>query len=403
MGRDCDIAIIGGGLSGGLIALALAQHRPELSVKLLEAGPALGGNHRWSWFATDLSPAGERLMADFRKTEWNDGYEVRFPAHHRRLDAGYRSLSSEDFHACLTGALSEGTIITATEVAELDAEGVNLGDGNRITAGAVIDCRGFSTTGHLEGGWQVFMGRQVRTCEPHGIERPVIMDADVEQLAPHGNGGAYRFVYLLPLGSHDLFIEDTYYADKPDLDRSLLAARIDEYQHLIGIAGETVGLETGVLPVITGGDFSAYQRAQRHEGVALAGARGGFVHPLTSYTLPIAVDVALAVTENADLPGGTLAAMLEARARRHWAKMGHYRMLGTMLFCGARPSERYRVFERFYRLREPLVERFYAGRSTLPDKLRVLVGKPPIPISRGVGALLSSAPPLSDPSRKDDK
>ncbi|WP_338243222.1 lycopene beta-cyclase CrtY [Aurantiacibacter hainanensis] len=402
MGRDCDIAIIGGGLSGGLIALAVAQLRPELSVRLIEAGPKLGGNHRWSWFATDLSAAGKKLMADFRKTEWDDGYDVRFPAHRRHLQAGYRSLASDDFHACLVRDLPEGTILTGREVASLDADGVDLRDGARITARAVIDCRGFSTTGHLEGGWQVFMGRHLRTPEPHGVDRPVIMDADVEQLAPHGNGGAYRFVYLLPLGSHDLFIEDTYYADRPDLDRSLLSARIDEYQRQAGLSGEPVGFETGVLPVMTGGDFRAYQQAQRHEGVALAGARGGFAHPLTSYTLPIAVDVALAVAGDADLPGDQLAAMLEARARRHWAKMGHYRMLGKMLFCGARPHERYRVFERFYRLREPLIERFYAGRSTLLDKLRVLVGKPPIPISRGIGALLSSAPLLSSPSRKDN-
>ena len=33
-GRTCDIAIIGGGLAGGLIALALATHRPELSFRL---------------------------------------------------------------------------------------------------------------------------------------------------------------------------------------------------------------------------------------------------------------------------------------------------------------------------------------------------------------------------------
>ncbi len=97
--RDCDIAIVGGGLSGGLITLALARLRPELSVRLIEGGAQPGGNHRWSWFATDLSPAGNALMAGFRKTEWSEGYEVRFPGHSRRLEAGYRSLASADFAA----------------------------------------------------------------------------------------------------------------------------------------------------------------------------------------------------------------------------------------------------------------------------------------------------------------
>lgn len=410
-GRDCDIAIIGGGLSGGLIALALARHRPEVAVTLVEAGPELGGNHRWSWFASDLSAAGTKLMALFRKTEWDDGYHVRFPAYRRHLDTAYRSLASEDFAACLHRELADGTVLTGCEVTSLEADGVNLADGTRITARAVIDCRGFSPTGRLDGGWQVFMGRHLRTPRPHGVANPVIMDAAVDQLAPYrsdpaaddsaGDLGAYRFVYVLPLGAHDLFIEDTYYADRPNLDRSLLSARIDEYQQQMGWSGELVGFETGVLPVITGGDFGAYQQEQQTDGVAMAGAKGGFVHPLTSYTLPIAVSVALAVAEDADLPGQQLAAKLKTRARRHWSAMGYYRFLGSMLFGAAPPAQRYKVFERFYRLSPALIERFYAGRSSTAQKLRVLVGKPPVPVGRAIAALLSSSPPLSQPTGKD--
>jgi len=399
-GRDCDIAIIGGGLSGGLIALALARLRPETSFRLIEAGPRLGGNHRWSWFASDLSPAGTDLMAGFRKAEWDHGYHVRFPDYRRHLHTPYRSLASSDFAARLERDLPDGSILTNREVAALDAGGVDLADGTRITARTVIDCRGFAPSPALQGGWQVFMGRHLKTPEPHGVARPIIMDAKVDQLAPHGNGGAYRFVYVLPLGSHELFIEDTYYADSPQLDRSALSARIDRYQQQMGWTGEPVGFETGVLPVVTGGNFRAWQQAQRVEGVALAGARGGFVHPLTSYTLPIAVQVALSVAEDADLPGEQMAAKLEAAARRHWAAMGYYRFLGSMLFGAAKPEERYRVFQRFYRLPARLIERFYAGRSSLFEKARVLIGKPPVPVTRAIGALLSSSPPLTDPSRK---
>ncbi|APE27967.1 lycopene beta-cyclase CrtY [Aurantiacibacter gangjinensis] len=399
-GRTCDIAIVGGGLSGGLIALALARHRPDITVRLIEAGPAIGGNHRWSWFASDLSPDGTSLMEGFRKAKWDDGYHVRFPGYRRKLRGAYRSLASEDFAARLQRELADDAILTGAEVAKLDAGSVTLRDGAIITARTVIDCRGFATTGDLTGGWQVFMGRHLRTAEPHGIARPVIMDAAVDQLAPSGNGGAYRFVYVLPLGAHDLFIEDTYYADKPTLDRSALSGRIDQYCHAIGIKGEPVGFETGVLPVITGGDFGAYTEAHRTPGVVLAGARAGLVHPLTSYTLPIAVRVALSIAEDADLPGEQLAAKIEAEARRHWKRMGFYRLLGTMLFGAADPAQRYRIFSRFYRLREGLIERFYAGTSRFTDKLRVLAGKPPVPVRRAISAILSESPPLLDPTRK---
>lgn len=400
-GRDCDIAIVGGGLSGGLIALALARHRPELAVRLIEGGAQLGGNHRWSWFSTDLSPDGDALMARFRKASWTDGYDVRFPQRQRKLDASYMSLASEDFAAALQRELAPGTILTGKPVETVEAGQVTLADGSTITVRSVIDCRGFASSTDLRGGWQVFMGRHVTTPEPHGVTRPIIMDATVDQLAPAGNGGAYRFVYVLPLGSHDVFVEDTYYADKPDLDRSLLSGRIDQYCHANGLQGDPVSFETGVLPVITGGNFAAFQKAHQVPGVTIAGARGGFSHPLTSYTLPIAVKVALAIAEDADLPGEQLSAKLEVMARRHWSATSFYRSLGRMLFEGARPQERYRIFERFYGLPEPLIERFYAGHSTLGDRARVLIGKPPIPIMRGVSALMGQSPPLITPHSKD--
>ena len=43
-GRPFDIAIAGGGLAGGLAALALHRARPELRLALAESGEVLGGS-----------------------------------------------------------------------------------------------------------------------------------------------------------------------------------------------------------------------------------------------------------------------------------------------------------------------------------------------------------------------
>jgi lycopene beta-cyclase len=386
-GRDCDIVIVGGGLAGGLIALALAQQRPEITVRVVEAGPAAGGNHRWSWFASDLGEAGARLMQPFRTARWDQGYDVAFPGYARHLSTPYRSLASADFAAALGRELPPATIACNRAAKALAAGSVELEGGERIAARAVIDCRGFAATPHLSGGWQVFLGRHLRTAAPHGIERPVIMDATVAQ------EGGYRFVYVLPLGADELFVEDTCYQDAPVLDRSALSRRIDAYCARRGWAGELLGSEAGVLPVVTGGGFGRWQTERRIDGVARAGAHAGFLHPLTGYTLPFAVETALAVAREADLPGDQLAAMLEARARAHWKRTKFYRRLGAMLF-GARPDERRQVFDRFYRLDRGLIERFYAARSTRGDWLRVLCGRSPVPLGRAFGALASSRPSL---------
>ena len=388
MGREYDIAIVGGGLAGGLTALAINRAHPAMRIALVEAGESFGGNHRWSWFEHDLGPEATDLLSGFTSTSWSGGNEVRFPAHRRQLAANYRSLDSRDFDAHLRRQLPQDAILTGMRATGLAADRVEIGDGPDIAARAVIDCRDAVPSEHLAGGWQVFLGQHLRTREPHGIERPVIMDATVDQ------PGAYRFIYLLPLGENEIFVEDTYYADSPVLDREMLARRIEGYAKAKGWSAEVIHEETGVLPVITGGDFAAYRASLQQPGVALSGARGGFVHPLTSYTMPVAAANALAIAGAAHLPGSELADFVEKRAHDHWRGTRFYRLLGKMLFDAAIPEERYRVFERFYRLPEPLIERFYAARSTRFDKLRILSGKPPVPISRAVTALLGKGAPL---------
>ncbi|TCJ38950.1 lycopene beta-cyclase CrtY [Parafrankia sp. BMG5.11] len=387
-GRSTDIAIAGGGLAGGLIALALRQARPDLAVTVVEGGETLGGNHRWSWFITDLDHAGTALLDHFEPARWN-GYSVRFPAHSRELSTPYRSLNSAAFDRALRRLLPREAIRTSCPIAALDAAGIVLSGGERIAARTVIDARGIDAAPSLAGGWQVFMGRHLRTRVPHGLDRPIIMDAAVAQ------HGAYRFVYTLPLTPDELFVEDTYYANSPALDPAVLAPRIDRYCARNRWEGATVAEETGVLPVITGGNFAAFQAAHRTPGVAVAGARGGFAHPLTSYTLPFAAETALAIASSADLPGSVLADLLEGRARDHWQNTIFYRRLGRMLFGAGAADDRYKIFERFYRLPHPLIERFYAARSTRLDQARVLLGKPPVPVLGAMRALATAGPSLA--------
>lgn len=396
--HDLDIAIAGGGLAGGLIALALQFRHPELRVALFESGETIGGHHRWSWFDSDLSPAGAALMSTFDTVSW-PAYDVRFPAYERTLESRYNSLASADFDRAIRQELPASAIRTGTEVASVDENGVTLADRQRISASAVLDCRGAEIGSGLKGGWQVFLGRHLRCDRAHGVTRPIIMDADVAQ------HGAYRFVYVLPLSDSELFVEDTYYADDPALDRAVLAERIDAYCDRQGWRGETLDEETGVLPVISDGDPAALAGQSpssevgagiRADGVALGGIRGGFTHPLTSYTLPFAVQNAIAVTRSAGIPGAHMAEMMAQRSADHWRQTAFYRLLGRMLFGAAVPDRRYIVFQHFYRLPQALIERFYAGRSTALDKVRILSGRPPVPIKRALHALVSPGTPLGD-------
>ena len=71
------------------------------------------------------------------------------------------------------------------------------------------------------------------------------------------------------------------------------------------------------------------------------------------------------------------------------------RLLARMLFGAALPARRYKVFERFYRLGQPLIQRFYAGRLTRMDQLRLLIGKPPVSVVRALASLIGKGLPLA--------
>ena len=372
-----DLIILGGGLAGGLAALALARDRPEVDVALVEPGP-IGGNHLWSFFGSDIAAPDRPLLEPLIAHRW-PGYDVRFPASRRRLDQPYHTIESERLDQAVRAALPPQRIIRARAM-EAKPSAVTLDSGAILRAGAVLDTRGLGAApAGLACGWQKFCG-QTLTVPAHGLDRPVVMDACVDQ------ADGYRFVYCLPLSPSEIFVEDTYYSDSPDLDPALLARRIADYAaaqgwQVAGIARQ----ESGVLPVVMGGDFDRFW--PKTDRLARGGVRAGLFHPLTSYSLPDAVRFAGWLARRGEYDA-RLGPASRAQALKHWQRGRFDRLLARMLFRAADPPQRYRVLERFYRLPEPLIGRFYAGQSTAGDRLRILAGKPPVSVARAMVAMM---------------
>jgi len=382
-----DVLLVGGGLTSSLIALRLKRTRPELKIIMLERDARIGGEHTWCHFATDVSPAISDWLGPLIVHDWA-GYDVRFPAHRRTLATHYRAITSDRLHAVMSELMGVDAWL-GVEASEVKAEAVRLVDGRRLAAPLVIDARGPRRSTHLALGWQKFLGQEVRLAAPHGLTRPIVMDATVAQL------DGYRFLYVLPTAPDRMLIEDTRYSDGPALDRAALEADIAAYATSQGWqVAEIVREEVGVLPIALAGDIEAFW-AEEKPGAADAGMRAALFHPTTGYSSPDAARQAEAI---AALPQLTTAAVREAiiaMSKGAWRRRGFYRLLNRMLFRAAAPDQRYKVLERFYRLPAPLVERFYAGEATLADKLRILSGKPPVPITRALGCL-SEAPLLAE-------
>lgn len=380
----CDVAIVGGGLAGGLLALALRARHPDLDLRLIEAGDRLGGNHVWSFFGSDIADADRWLLTPLVGHSW-PGYDVAFPRHVRTLHQPYYSIESGQFDVAVRAALPDEALVLGAKVLAVSATAVVLQSGDRIEATGVVDARGMADLSTLELGWQKFLGRELQLAAPHERERPTVMDGTVAQL------DGYRFVYTLPFGTDRVFVEDTYYSDTPKLTAATLRKRIEDYAGTQGWQVlKTTREETGVLPITLGGDFDAYWQSSGR-GVAKVGMRAGLFQPATGYSLPDAVRLAVRLADRRDFSGSALHDETRAYASAAWRDRRFYRMLNAMLFRAADPPERVRVIERFYRLGGGLVRRFYAGQSTFADKSRILIGKPPVPIGRALTALWSAS------------
>ncbi|WP_263263402.1 lycopene beta-cyclase CrtY [Pseudomonas sp. RIT-PI-S] len=387
MRRTWDLILVGAGLANGLLAWHLRARRPELSVLLIDQAAAMGANHTWSFHESDLSPAQHQWLAPLVSHRW-PGYEVRFPNLRRTFAGAYCSISGEHFARTLTAALGRQLMLNAV-VKRLTPDTVQLASGETLHAGAVIDGRGLAPSEHLRLGYQAFLGQEVQLAQPHGLTLPTVMDATVAQ------HDGYRFVYVLPLAPDRLLIEDTYYRESPTLDPFLVRERINAYAQAHGWQVERIlREEQGSLPIILAGRFEAFYADG--QGVPRSGLRGGLFHPVTGYSLPEAVRLADLLASTTDLSADALQVLLYRHRLGLWRHQRYFRLLNRMLFLAAAPPQRWKVLERFHRLPPGLIQRFYAGAPSATDKLRLLLGKPPVPVLPALKAMLDYAPPAQE-------
>lgn len=370
MFAEVDYALVGGGLGNALIALAIRAHQPAARITMIERNAAPGGNHTWCFHAGDLDVGAQPWIEPLVVTRW-PGYDVAFPGVERTLSSTYACVTSDRLAEHVTCVLSAPgcELLVNTTALEIGPRHVTVRDATGATrtiqATAVIDARGPDRASELDCGWQKFVGHELELAEPHGIERPLLMDATV----PQHDG--FRFMYVLPLTATRVLLEDTYFSEREYLDVAGVRAELDAYAAARGwTIRERVREEIGVLPL------PWRVKAPELAAPLVAGYAGGWFHPVTGYSFPIAARVASAI--GAHPATEMLSTELVDLAEEHARQLRFAARLNHMLFHWFAPDQRYHVLERFYgRLPEPTIRRFYALALTAMDRARILVGRPP--------------------------
>lgn len=355
-----DLIINGAGLSGLLTAWRCLHVNPSLTIAIYEQKDRIGGDHTWSLNLSDIPPSLRDWFDPFIAYRW-PRYDVRFPQRERTLEIEYGSGNSETLRGCVEPLIQSGRLQ------------IHLGQAGPVGSHTpTIDATGYSLRDDEFPGWQKFVGHVIRCDQPHGVAHPVIMDATVEQI------DGYRFIYLLPFSDHEILVEDTYFSNSPHLSENEIGHRIEDYiQQKEWGAHKIVRTEKGVLPMMMATD--------RDDDSAKIGLGGGFAVAATGFTVPHAVEVADKIAQTIAHGGPKVATKAIAAFRRdHLRREGYARRLNRMFFRAADPSRRYVVLQRFYGLGEGLIRRFYRNDLTRRDKARILIGKPPVPVSKAL-------------------
>lgn len=380
--RAYDVILVGAGLANGILALFLRAKKPDLRLLVLESGVQLPMARTWCFHHSDISASQKEIIAPLTSATW-ESYEVRFPSftQPKFIESAYSAIHPQTLQEILKRALGENLRFDC-HVQKISPTQVQLTNGEVLSAPCIVDGRGYK--GSIENcGYQKFVGLNLRLSEPHGLSSPILMDGTVPQL------DGYRFMYVLPWNEHEVLIEDTRYSESAAIQPERYAEEILAYAKAKGFSvKEIVSREQGVLPLPLAPIES--RTATIFEKAVKIGMAGAYFHPVTGYSLPDAVRIADLLSSLPNATSDAYALQLKRYREKHSTQWTYLCMLNRLMFLAAKPPERYRIFQRFYTLNEPLIQRFYRGQLRLGDKVRILMGSPPVPILPALKALRRS-------------
>lgn len=359
-GRREGVLIAGGGVAGCLAALALARHRSDVPVLIVEERDTFGGPGFHHYFEDELDEEGRALVDDLAAARW-PGFYVAFDAYSRKLKAPCGGIDGPALHRAMIETLAPNQYRLGVKVVAVREDALVLDGGEELKAEGAIDARGAASLSQLDVGYEARLERRYRFAAPHGVDRPVLIDATA-------NGGSgVHFFQVAPLDAERLIVADISLADR-SLPGEQAAARLDHYVSLRGWRGGEI--EDGAVvtrPLPRGGDFAAFWRIGGAR-VARLGLRGGFVHPVTGRTVADGARAAMLLAAQQDFSGAALHDLFEGEARRLWRGREFLRGVGRGLANG---EDRTARLAALFALDPGLITRFHADKLGMFERLKV--------------------------------
>ncbi|OQX13673.1 MAG: hypothetical protein BWK73_11545 [Thiothrix lacustris] len=380
-----DLAIIGGGCAGLMLAHYVVQHAsPLMRILLLESRTHYTRDKTWCFWQEDNHDFSD--LVQHRWQQWAFGLQDQsHESQHTQSGAlSYQCIPSEVFYNAMQTHLSQHpncTVMLGTNLTHCQAHdnGYCLQTNSAtVYANAVVDTRPPDAAGLHEGLQQVFLGYEVRTATP-------VFAADRAGLMQGMSCDEYgfRFTYTLPFSATHALVEETRFTPHavPLLTlRQMLAQTLQ--QRLNGQAFHVEREEYGCIPMTTQLANTAPQPAT----YVRAGTGGGAVRAASGYAFQRIQGWAQACAREFLRTGLLLPHPPEPRWRQAMDAV-FLEVLRT------RPTLTPSLFMRMAQaLDDQTFARFLSEKASAADVLQVIRAMPTLPFIRALPVLLPTIP-----------
>ena len=186
-GRRNGVLIAGGGVAGCLAALAIARHRPDVPLLIVEERETFGGAGFHHYFEDELEDGARGLVDSLASARW-PGFYVAFDDFSRKLKAACGGLDSRALHDAMIETLAPGQYRLGTKVVAVRDDALVLDGGEEVRAEGAIDARGAANLSQLDLGYEARLDHYLllrgwRTVEVEGrcaLARPLPVGGDFQ-------------------------------------------------------------------------------------------------------------------------------------------------------------------------------------------------------------------------------
>ncbi|UOG92785.1 MAG: lycopene cyclase family protein [Candidatus Thiothrix sulfatifontis] len=380
-----DLAIIGGGCAGLMLAHYLLQQAPpQIRILLLESRAHYTRDKTWCFWQADQH--GFSDLVQHRWQQWSFGLqgEVRDWQHTQAGALSYQCIPSDVFYEAMQARLSQHsgcTLLLGTRLTHCQTHDTGYSlqtDAATFYANAVVDTRPPDAARWRGGLQQVFLGYEVRTTIP-------VFSAGSAGLMQGMSSDEYgfRFTYTLPFSPTHALVEETRFTAHT-VPLTQLQQRLTQtlQQRLNGQAYQVEREEYGCIPMTT----HLANGASKPATYVRAGTGGGAVRAASGYAFQRIQGWALQCAQEFLRTGLLLPHPPEPRWRQAMDAI-FLEVLRT------RPALTPQLFMRMAQaLDDQTFARFLSEKASIADVLQVVRAMPTLPFIQALPVLLPHIP-----------